>query len=36
VAHALHQAFLRHGVPCRTRLLQADRIGAVAWESTPR
>ena len=36
VAHALHQAFSRHGVTCRTRLLQADTTGAVAWETTPR
>jgi hypothetical protein len=36
VAHALRQAFSRHGVTCRTRLLQADTSGAVAWETTPR
>jgi hypothetical protein len=36
VARALHQAFVRHGVACRTRLLHADTSGAVAWEASPR
>jgi len=35
VAHALQEAFAHHGVTCRTRLLQADTTGAVAWETTP-
>jgi homoserine kinase len=36
VARALHQAFARHGVTCRTRLLHADTTGAVAWGTPPR
>ena len=35
VAHALQEAFAHHDVTCRTRLLQADTTGAVAWETTP-
>ena len=35
VAHALQEAFAHHGVTCRTRPLQADTTGAVAWGTTP-
>ena len=36
VARALRKAFAQHGVTCRTRLLQADTTGAVAWETPPQ
>jgi homoserine kinase len=35
IAAALQETFACHGVTCTTRLLQADTMGAMAWETGP-